>query len=143
MSKNTRRIDTSMSSQLSLIDTDLPEGSLDLCLGLKQLLSLQLKGMDRYIVAALISRATKKDLSRDMLDKILSSDPAYQPSALHVTAISAIKRNLSPFKYLLEPLGSDVLDPADRDLIELARLQEEQKKIETRMMEIRARRNLK
>ncbi|HEX9080261.1 MAG TPA: hypothetical protein VF795_11780 [Desulfuromonadaceae bacterium] len=132
-----------MSAQMALFDTTLPEGSLDISLGLKQLLSRQLHGYDRYMVAAIISRATCKDLSKEMLDKILSSDVAYQPSALQTTAISALTHNLKPFQYLLEPLGSDVLDPADRDLIELARLQEEHKKIETRMMEIRTRRNLK
>jgi hypothetical protein len=143
MSKRTAKKDTGISAQLSLIDNGLSEGSFDLSLGLKQMLSQMLRGMDRWIVAAQISRATGKDLSKEMLDKILSSDPAYQPSALHVTAISAISGNLGAFKYLLEPLGSDVLDPADRDLIELARIQEKMKQLETEKMRILTKRGLK
>lgn len=143
MSKRSAKIDKGISSQLALIDNGLEEGSLDIGLGLKQLLSRQLQGYDRWIVAAQISRATGKDLSKDVLDKILSSDPAYQPSALHVTAIAAITGKLNAFQYLLEPLGSDVLDPADRDLIELARIQEKMKILETEKQRILSRRGLK
>lgn len=143
MSKKHHGIDMTVSSQMALIDTGLAEGSLDLCLGLKQLLSSQIHKIDRYLVAAYVSRATRKEITKEMLDKYLSSNPDYQPSALLVTAIAAITGNLKAFQYLLEPLGSDVLDPADRDLIELARLQEQVKAIETKIMTIRQRRNLK
>jgi len=143
MSKRTQKNDTAISAQMSLLDNGLSEGSLDLSLGLKQMLSQMLKGKDRWIVAAQISRATGKELSKEMLDKILSSDPAYQPSALVVTAISAIANKLTAFQYLLEPLGSDVLDPADRDLIELARIQEKMKILEAEKLRILNKRGLK
>ncbi len=143
MSNRTRKIDTSVSSQMSLIDTGLSEGSLDISLGIKQTLSLQMKGYDRWMVAAQIGRATGKEVSKETLDKLVSADPAYQPTLLQGTAICAITKKLSVFQYCLEPLGSDVLDPADRDLIELARLMEKHKQIETEMMQIRVRRGLK
>jgi hypothetical protein len=95
------------------------------------------------MVAAQISRATLKDLSKDMLDKLLSSDPAYQPSAVHVTAICRITGEFEPFRYLLEPLDADVLLPEDKDLVEMARLEEEQRRIEGRLLEIRRRRGFK
>lgn len=136
-------IDKSASKQQPLFDNGPAEGSLDIVLGLKQLLSRLLRGYDRYLVAAQISRATLKEISKDSLDKILSSDPAYQPSAIVVLAICKITGSLEPFRYLLEPLDSDVLDPADRDLIELARLQEQERDIKARMDVIRSKRDLK
>ncbi len=143
MAKSTRKIDTSSSKQQPLFDTDLTEGSLDIVLGLKQLLSRLLQGYDRYLVAAQISKATLKDISKDSLDKLLSSNPDYQPSAVQVVAICHITGCLDPFKYLLEPLDADVLHPEDKDLVELARLQEQERTIKTRMQAIMAKRGLK
>lgn len=142
MSKKHHRNATAISEQMALIDTELPEGSLDISLGVKQSLSRSLHGYDRWLVAAHISRATGKDISKDMLDKILSSDPAYQPSFLVVTAIAAITADLETFRYGLEYLGSDVLDPADRDLIELARIQEQIKTLDNQRLLILKRRGL-
>lgn len=143
MSKRTLKVDNSMSKQQALFDTDLAEGSLDIVLGLKQLLSRLLQGYDRYLVAAQISKATLKDISKDSLDKLLSSNPDYQPSAVQVVAIAKIVDSLEPFRYLLDPLDSDVLNPDDRDLIELARLQEQERIIKAKMDQIRSKRGLK
>jgi hypothetical protein len=143
MSKRTLKVDSSLSKQQALFDTDLAEGSLDIVLGLKQLLSRLLQGYDRYLVAAQISKATLKDISKDSLDKLLSSNPDYQPSAVQVVAICKIVDSLEPFRYLLEPLDSDVLNPEDRDLIELARLQEQERVIKAKMDQIRAKRGLR
>jgi hypothetical protein len=143
MSKHKPAIDNAMSKQQPLFDTGLSEGSLDICLGLKQTISRQLHGMDRWIVAAQISRATCKEITKDMLDKVLSSDPSYQPSMLFGVGVTAITQDFSAFRYCLEPLGSDVLDPADRDLIELARIQEKMKVLEAEKMRILSKRGLK
>lgn len=143
MAKRTLKVDNSVSKQQALFDTDLAEGSLDIVLGLKQLLSRLLQGYDRYLVAAQISKATLKDISKDSLDKLLSSNPDYQPSAVQVVAIAKIVDSLEPFRYLLEPLDSDVLNPEDRDLIDLARLQEQERIIKAKMDQIRAKRGLK
>lgn len=143
MSKRQLKIDSSLSKQQQLFDTDLAEGSLDIVLGLKQLLSRLLQGYDRYLVAAQISKATLKDISKDSLDKLLSSNPDYQPSAVQVVAICKIVDSLEPFRYLLDPLDSDVLNPDDRDLIELARLQEQERVIKAKMDQIRVKRGLR
>ena len=143
MANNKGSADKSVSKQQALFDNDLAEGSFDICLGLKQMLSRDLRGYDRYLVAAQISKATLKDVSKDSLDKKLSADPSYQPSALEVTVICKITGNLDPFRYLLEPLDSDVLNPEDRDLIDLARLQEQERIIKAKMDVIRSKRGLK
>lgn len=136
MSKRKGQIDIRLSKQMALIDTGLPEGSLDISLGMKQSLSRQLQGMDRWMVAAQISRATCKEVSKDMLDKVLSADPAYQPSMLQVIGITAVTNDFTTFRYCLEPLGSDVLDPEDRDFLEVARIQEQIKALEAEKMRI-------
>jgi len=142
MTKRTGHNATKLSDQMALIDTGLAEGSLDIGLGLKQMISRELHGLDRWTIAAQISKATGIEISKDTLDKRLSSDPSYQMYAIHLTAIAAITSNLKPFQYLLEPLGSDVLDPADRDLIELARIQEKIKLLDSERMRILQRRGL-
>ncbi|MBN2429287.1 MAG: hypothetical protein JXK94_13205 [Deltaproteobacteria bacterium] len=144
MAKHKGRTDRELSRQADLFATppDMEEGALDIVLGLKQLLSKLLRGHDRYLVAAQISKATLKEISKDSLDKLLSSDPAYQPSAVQVTAICKITRSYEPFQYLLEPLNAGVLLPEDKDLIELARLTEERRRIEARVQEIQAKRGL-
>jgi hypothetical protein len=135
--------DTSISKQLKLIDSGVDEGSFDIVLGLKQTLSRDLKGFDRYLVAAQISKATLKQISKDTLDKKLSSDPDYQPGMVETAVICYLTGSLEPFRYVLEHLGSDVLNPEDRDLIELARLQEQERIIKAKMDAIRAKRGLK
>ncbi|MDD2366299.1 MAG: hypothetical protein PHN84_09055 [Desulfuromonadaceae bacterium] len=135
--------DTSISKQLKLIDSGVDEGSFDIVLGLKQTLSRDLKGFDRYLVAAQISKATLKHISKDTLDKKLSSDPDYQPGMVETAVICHLTGSLEPFRYVLEHLGSDVLNPEDRDLIELARLQEQERIIKSKMDAIRAKRGLK
>lgn len=143
MSKTKRKIDSVISKQRSLFDIELAEGSMDISLGFKQLLSSELKDMDRWAIAAQISKITGVEISKETLDKRLSSDPGYQMYAIHVTALSAIVDTLKPFRFLLEPIGSDVLDPADRDLIELARIQEKMKELEAEKLRILSRRGLK
>lgn len=143
MAKSQPKTDSSLSKQQPLFDTGLEEGSFDIILGAKQTLSRDLKGFDRYLVAAQISKAMLKDISKDTLDKKLSSDPAYQPGLIETAVICKITGSLAPFKYVLEYLDSDVLNPQDRDLIELARLQEQERVIKAKMDAIRSRRGLK
>jgi len=135
--------DTSISKQMPLLDNGLEAGSFDIVLGAKQTLSRDLKGFDRYFVAAQISKAMLKDISKDSLDKKLSSDPAYQPGLIETAVICKITGSLSPFRYVLEYLGSDVLNPTDKDLIEYARLQEEERTIKAKMDAIKAKRGWK
>lgn len=143
MAKRHLKVDSSMSKQQALFDTDLAEGSLDIVLGLKQLLSRLLQGYDRYLVAAQISKATLKDISKDSLDKLLSSNPDYQPSAVQVVAISMIVGSFEPIQYMADPMQGYVLPPEDGDLVEMARLQEERRKIDQRLQQIQVKRGLR
>jgi len=144
MSKNRGRKDTVVSGQLALLDTGLTEGSYDLGLGFKQLLSNELRNLDRWTIAAQLSKSTGVEISKDTLDKRLSADPSYQMYAIHLPPLSALmSNNLKPFQYLLQPLGSDVLNPEDRDLIELARIQEQLRILEAEKMRIITKRGLK
>jgi hypothetical protein len=145
MSKRNRITDGPMSAQQGLFDSGLEEGALDISLGFRQGLSRAISacGMDRYHVAAEISRLTKSSISKDMLDKYTSSDLAYGIRAEIMPAFCHVTRTLQPVRDLVDPLGADVINPEDRDLLELARLLEEQKKIETRIMSIRAKRGIK
>jgi hypothetical protein len=118
----------------------MAEGSLDVLLGLKQLMSREMSGLDRYLVAAQISRLTGRDLSKDMLDKYVSSDTSYRPPADMLPAFCHMVNSIKVPSYLVEPLGADVINPEDRDLLDLARLMEKQKELETQIMTIRARR---
>jgi hypothetical protein len=145
MSNRNHLKDAALSAQCNLFDTGLPEGSLDVALGFRQCLSRVLHscGKDRYHVAAEVSRLMGWSFSKDMLDKYTGSNQEYGIRAEALTALCHVTGTMEPFRYLLEPLGSDVLNPQDRDLLDLARLLEEQKRIETQIMQIRAKRGLK
>lgn len=140
MSKRTHTVDKGLSNQGSLFDSGLSEGSLDIILGLKQLMSRLIStcGKDRYIIAAEISRLTLRDLSKEMLDKITSSDPAYRPDAVMLTAFCQVVGSMEPFHYLLEPLGAEVVTAGDMKFLKLARLQEQQRQLEQEIMKVRA-----
>lgn len=145
MSKRVHGRDKTLSAQQGLFDTGLSEGALDIGLGLRQCLSRTIgeSGLDRYRVAAEVSRLTGSTVSKEMLDKYTSSNPDYCIKAEILPAVCHVLGSLEPFRYLLEPLGSDVLNPEDKDLIELARLQEEERRIQSKILQIRAKRGLK
>lgn len=145
MSKRNTKTGHSTSAQTGLFDTGLGEGALDISLGFRPCLSRAISacGKDRYYIAAEVSRLIKGNFSKDMLDKYTSSDASYGIRAEVLTALCHVIGSLEPFRYLLEPLGSDVLDPADRDLIELARIQEKMKILEAEKLRILSRRGLK
>lgn len=144
MSKRTHIKGYGASAQQALFDTGMEEGALDIHLGFRQCLSRSISscGKDRYHVAAEVSRLTRTSFSKDMLDKYTGSDASYGMRAEVLTALCYVIGTMEPFRYLLEPLDADVLMPDDRDLIELARLQEQRKGIDTRIMEISRKRGL-
>ena len=82
-------------------------------------------------------------VTKETLDKKLSSDPAYRPDMIEVAVIYKLSGSLEPFRYVLEYLDSEPLNPEDRDLIELARLQEQERVIKAKMDAIRVQRGLK
>lgn len=145
MAKRKPLIDSQLSKQPALFDTGPAEGMLDILLGLKQLMSRQISasGIDRYDIAARISRMTRRDCTKDMLDKYTSSDVAYEPGILKFAAFCAATGGLEPFRYVLDPLGSDVINPSDRDLLKLAQLAEQKRAIEVEMQVIQSKRGIR
>ncbi|MDD2853856.1 MAG: hypothetical protein PHY09_18365 [Desulfuromonadaceae bacterium] len=145
MAKRTTKITAGMSMQQELFSNGMEEGALDIDLGLRQCLSRAMSGCgkDRYQIAAEMSRLMKATISKEMLDKYAASDPANGMRTSALTAFCFVTGTFEPFQYLLEPLGSDVLNPQDRDLIRLARLQEQKRLIEQEMQQIQSKRGLK
>ena len=142
MSKQQRKISVAASIQGNLFDAGLSEGALDIILGLKQLMSRLIAACgprkDRYIIAAEISRLTLRDLSKEMLDKITSSDPSYRPDAVMLTAFCQVVGSLEPFHYLLEPLAAEVVTAGDMKFMKLARLQEQRRKLDLEIEQTRS-----
>lgn len=145
MSKRTAKIAEGLSIQPELFSNGMEEGALDIDLGHRQCISRAMhnSGKDRYQIAAEMSRLMACSISKEMLDKYAASDPHNGMRAVMLTAFCFVTGTFEPFQYLLEPLGSDVLNPNDRDLIELARLMEQQKMIDMQIMQIRHRRGIK
>lgn len=145
MSKRRSQIDTGLSNQGNLFDTGGSEGLFDVLLGLKQLMSKQItaSGQDRYDIAASVSRMTLRDMSKDMLDKLTSSDPAYEPGVLKLAAFCVSTGSFAPFSYVLNVVNRDVIDPANRDLLRLAQLAEQKRTIELEMQQIQVKRGIK
>ena len=137
--------DKGPSMQPELFDNCVAEGGLDIDLGFRQCLSRSMSGCgkDRYQIAAEVSRLLKATISKEMLDKYSASDPANGMRASALTAFCFVTGTFEPFHYLLEPLGSEVLNPEDRDLIELARLTDQRKTLDQKIALLQTRRGLK
>jgi hypothetical protein len=140
MSKRTLVKANGLSGQQGLFDTGVIEGGLDIALGFRQCLSRSIhrSGKDRYLIAAEISQACKRDMTKDMLDKYTSSDPAYGMRAEVLTAFCHSVGTLEPFRYLLEALGADVINPEDRKFLHLARLEDERRRLDGEIQNLRA-----
>lgn len=145
MSNRQRKSHQGLSTQPLLFATNLEEGAFDISLGFRQLLTRTIRACDkdRYQIAGEVSRLAKTSFSKDMLDKYTGSDPAYGIRAEVLTALCYVIGTFEPFRYLLEPLNSDVLNPEDQDLIELARLTEQRKALDQKITQLQTRRGLK
>jgi hypothetical protein len=145
MSKRHAKFDESLSKQKLLFDTDVEEGAFDITLGFRQCLSRAIRecNKDRYQIAGEVSRLLRDSVSKEMLDKYTASDPSYGMRAEALPAVCHVLGSLEPFRYLLEPLGSDVLNPEDRDLIRLARLEEQKRNLDAEIMQLRAKRGIR
>lgn len=145
MSKRRQEIDSGLSGQGCLFDSGGSEGLFDVLLGLKQLMSKQItaSGIDRYDIAASVSRMTLRDMSKDMLDKLTSSDQAYEPGVLKLAAFCVTTGSFAPFSYVLNVVNRDVIDPSNRDLLRLAQLAEQKRTIELEMQQIQSKRGIK
>lgn len=143
--KRNQKLDERLSAQACLFDTEVSEGTFDISLGFRQCLSRTMRdcGKDRYHIAAEVSRLTSSSVSKEMLDKYTGSDTAYGMRAEVLPAVCHSIGSLDPFRYLLDPLGSDVLNPEDRDLVRLARLEEEKRKLDVEIAQLRAKRGIR
>ncbi len=139
MSKHNKQIDAGLSGQGCLFDSGMSEGALDIILGLKQLMSRLISacGKDRYMISAEISRLTLRDLSKEMLDKITSSDPAYRPDAVMLLAFGVVVGSQEPFSYLLGHVGGEVVTEGDMKFLKLARLEEQRRRLDQEIMTTR------
>jgi hypothetical protein len=133
------------SAQRDLFDTTLAEGTFDISLGFRQCLSRSIHncGKDRYQIAGEVARLTSSNFSKDMLDKYTSSDSSYGLRAEVLTALCYVIGCMEPFRYLLEPVDHDVLNPEDKDLVKLARLTEQRLTIDNEINQLRSKRGLK
>lgn len=145
MSNRSHKTARHLSNEPSLFDTSLPEGAFDILLGLKQCMSrtMSASSKDRYQIVAEISRYLGRCVTKDSLDKMVSSDPAYRPDADFLTSFCYVVGTMEPFSYLLHPLDADVLHPEDKDLVKLARLTEQRLVIDSEIMQLRTKRGLK
>lgn len=145
MSNHHRKSDPALSGQGSLFDTGMAEGALDVALGFRQCLSRAMHscGKDRYQISAEVSRLMRRDLSKEMLDKVCGSDPAYALRAEALTALCHVIGTLDPIRYLVDPLGADVVNPEDRDLIRLARLEDQIRNLTMESNAIKAKRGMR
>jgi hypothetical protein len=118
-----------LSGQGGLFDTEISEGALDLSMIFRDTLSRALSACkdSRYQVAAKISELTKRNISKDMLDKYTSSNTDYEYKAVDLPAFCAVTKTIEPFRVLVTPLDCDVVNPEDSKHLKLARLLQQQK----------------
>lgn len=133
MSNQKKKLNIRASSQGSLFDSPIVEGSLDVSMVFRDALSKALAACkdSRWQVAAQISELTRRTLSKDMLDKYTSSNQDYGFRAEELTAFCAVTGSLEPFRVLLDPLSCDVCDPEDTKHLRLARLNQHKTQILT------------
>lgn len=133
-----------MSAQQTIFDTQLSEGSLDVSMAFRASLTKVISKLpnSRWEISARISELTNRNISKDMLDKYTSSNLDYALRAEDLTAICQVTGSIEPVQVLLDPLGYEVISPADSDLVKLARLTQKRAEIEAQMAEIKRRRGM-
>ena len=100
-------------------------------------------GKSRYQIVCEINERTGRDMSKHMLDKYTSSNPDYSfPSEL-LPLFCKITGSDKPFRVLLAEVGCSMHTPADRDLVKIARLEEESRRIEAKVKNLRIKCGLK
>ncbi len=124
MSIKNKRLHTPLSNQEGLFDIPLVEGSLDISLSFRAALSKVLsKCRDgRYQLAVKLSEYTRRNISKDSLDKYVSSNLDYALRAEDLPATIAVTGSLEHIQVLLDPVSCSVVTPEDNKLLQLARL---------------------
>lgn len=145
MANRTAKKTKGMSMQQDLFSNGMEEGALDIDLGHRQVLSRVMSncGKDRYAIAAEMSRLMKSSVSKEMLDKYAASDPANGMRANMLTAFCLVTNSFEPIRYLLEPLGADVVNPEDQGLIKWARLTRQRESIDREITELESKNGIR
>ena len=128
-----------MSAQQTLFDKELAEGCLDVSLAFRAALSKTISGLDvsRWQIAARISELANRNITKDMLDKYTSSNLDYALRAEDLPALCHVSGSIEPAQILLEPLGYEVISPADGDLVRLARLEKQKIILDMKINDLR------
>jgi len=142
MSKRKKALHIGPSAQGRLFDSSpaITEGELDMSMAFRDSLSKALRGCreSRWQIAARISEAVGRNISKDMLDKYTSSNSEYGYRAEDLTAFCLVTGTLEPFRTLLSPLSSEVIDPEESKLVRLARLERKSAELEGEMAKLRS-----
>lgn len=145
MSKRPMKTDKGISAQQGLFDEGMGEGSMDLLLNVKQMMSRLISSShkDRFDICTDISRATSRSITKEMLDKYTSSDLDYEIGAVKLAAFCRSVGSLEPFSLLVHPLGAEIITDADVRYLKLARLEEQRRMIDQELQIVRAQCGLK
>jgi hypothetical protein len=124
MTKQKKVLHNPLSNQAPLFDIPSVEGSLDVSLAFRGALSRVLSKCrdSRYQLSAKLSELTKRNISKDSLDKYTSSNLDYALRAEDLPATIAVTGSLEHIQVLLDPVGCSVVTPEDNKLLKLARL---------------------
>jgi len=139
MSNRKKNLNIDLSKQKSLFDTEIVEGALDVSMAFRGALSKAISQCkeSRWQIAAKISELTNRNISKDMLDKYTSSNLDYGLRAEDLTAFCAVTKSLEPFRVLLDPLDCEVADPRESKFVRLARLEQENAKLQAEIQRLR------
>ena len=124
MIKPKKILHNSLSDQGNLFDIPVAEGILDVSLSFRSALSRAFSRCrdSRYQLAGKLSEFTKRNISKDSLDKFVSSNLDYALRAEDLPATIAVTGSLEHIQVLLDPVGCSVVTPEDNTLLKLARL---------------------
>jgi hypothetical protein len=136
-----------LSPQITRFETPLSDGELAAGLLLKSALNKSLyvwlrtsPTNSRYTVAAELSRLTGRDIIKNTIDQdVAESKEEYRLPAELLAAWCFITRSFEPITIFTAPFGYHLLSPEEWDRIELARLLEEQARIEGKIQKAKAR----
>jgi len=139
MSKAKKELLIGTSAQCSLFESPIVEGALDVSLAFRDALSKALSRckLSRWQVAAMMSELTRRNISKDMLDKYTSHNLDFGLRAEVLPALLYIVQSLDPARTLLSPVGGEVIDPGESKYVKLARLEQENQRLQNEMSKLR------
>jgi hypothetical protein len=139
MSKMKKDWNIGSSDQGRLFDSEIVEGALDVSMAFRASLTKHItkSKKSRWQIAAMISELSGHNISKDMLDKYTSGNLDYglRAEALPATLMSV--GSLEPGRILFEPLSCDLVDPLESELVRLARLEQENSKLQGEIAALR------